>query len=70
VRERAAQLRPVVERVALAGLDLGVLGDQLAGGADVLQDGSALPLKAKAGFALAVGADAEIGDELLHARLA
>ncbi len=67
VRQRAAQLRPVVERVALAGLDLGVLGDQFAGDADVLQDGGALTLKPEAGFALAIGADAEISDEFPHA---
>ena len=62
--QRRLQLRPAVERVsALAGLDLGELGDDLeALGGGERGDG-ALPFEAETRTALRRGGDAIIGDE-------
>ena len=66
--ERTTELGAVFERVALTRLYFGVLSDQCACRADVLDHRGALSLEAEAGFALAIGADAKIGDEFLHCR--
>ena len=66
--ESATELGPIIERVALACLNLSVLSDQCAGSADVLDHRGALSLEAKAGFALTIGADSEIGDKFFHCR--
>jgi hypothetical protein len=55
VGNRAAQLRPVVEIVLLAGLNLNVLREQLAAGRlDMDGDGPALRLEPKSRVGLAI----------------
>ena len=63
--QRRLQFGPAVECVAaLAGLDLGELGDDLeAFGRGERGDGGALRLQAEAGTALLLGRDAVVGDQ-------
>jgi hypothetical protein len=47
--EGFAKLGPIVEHVALAGLNLGILGEQCCAVADVLKHGGALAFQAEVG---------------------
>ena len=69
--QRGLQLRPALQRVAaLAGLDLGELGDdgEAFGGGEA-GDSLALGFKAKTRAALLPGGHAVVGDERRHLTL-